>query len=231
MIKGKRFFSICITIVMVLSMCFSTYGQEVLGKEVTNSSKTVDFSDTLTVEEFTIQLLKAMGEEDAMEYAYKQGYIRPYLNAEAPYYSTVNSEGGIGNYKRRLLFFYNSDPIERNNKEILPEDMIENEVIKEIKQNKIVMQSEFITHKSLMYYSERTLLRGTLRFIFYPPTDTKYLKTKGLEIGKWYEVDVEADMQIYSQSGPEKYQDRWVSSGLVFPCVEFLSKYRPLKRY
>jgi len=44
----------------------------------------VDFSNTLTVEEFTTQLLEAIGEEATMEYAYEQGYVRP--SAEYPSY-------------------------------------------------------------------------------------------------------------------------------------------------
>lgn len=44
----------------------------------------VDFSNTLTVEEFTTQLLKAMGKEATMEYAQKMGYVRP--SAEYPSY-------------------------------------------------------------------------------------------------------------------------------------------------
>ena len=46
--------------------------------------KMVDFSNTLTVEEFTTQLLKAMGKEATMEYAQKMGYVRP--SAEYPSY-------------------------------------------------------------------------------------------------------------------------------------------------
>lgn len=44
----------------------------------------VDFSNTLSVEEFTTQLLKAMGKEATMEYAQKMGYVRP--SAEYPSY-------------------------------------------------------------------------------------------------------------------------------------------------
>lgn len=44
----------------------------------------VDFNNTLTVKEFTTQLLKAMGKEATMEYALKMGYVRP--SAEYPSY-------------------------------------------------------------------------------------------------------------------------------------------------
>lgn len=45
----------------------------------------VDFSNTLSVKEFTTQLLKAIGKEEAtMEYAYEKGYVRP--SAEYPSY-------------------------------------------------------------------------------------------------------------------------------------------------
>jgi hypothetical protein len=44
----------------------------------------VDFNNTLTVKEFTTQLLKAMGKEATMEYAQKMGYVRP--SAEYPSY-------------------------------------------------------------------------------------------------------------------------------------------------
>ena len=44
----------------------------------------LDFSNTLSVEEFTTQLLKAMGKEATMEYAQKMGYVRP--SAEYPSY-------------------------------------------------------------------------------------------------------------------------------------------------
>jgi hypothetical protein len=44
----------------------------------------VDFNDILSVEEFTTQLLKAMGEGTTMEFAQKMGYVRP--SAEYPSY-------------------------------------------------------------------------------------------------------------------------------------------------
>ena len=44
----------------------------------------VDFNNTLTVKEFTTQLLKALGKEATMEYAQKMGYVRP--SAEYPSY-------------------------------------------------------------------------------------------------------------------------------------------------
>jgi len=44
----------------------------------------IDLSNTLSVREFTIQLLKAMGKEATMEYAYEKGYVRS--SAEYPSY-------------------------------------------------------------------------------------------------------------------------------------------------
>lgn len=44
----------------------------------------VDFNNTLTVKEFTTQLLKALGKEATMDYALKMGYVRP--SAEYPSY-------------------------------------------------------------------------------------------------------------------------------------------------
>jgi len=44
----------------------------------------VDFNNTLTVKEFTTQLLKALGKEANMDYALKMGYVRP--SAEYPSY-------------------------------------------------------------------------------------------------------------------------------------------------
>jgi len=44
----------------------------------------VDFSDTLTVKEFTTRLLKALGKKADMDYALKMGYVRP--SAEYPSY-------------------------------------------------------------------------------------------------------------------------------------------------
>lgn len=44
----------------------------------------IDLSNTLSVREFTTQLLKAMGKEATMEYAYEKGYVRP--SAEYPSY-------------------------------------------------------------------------------------------------------------------------------------------------
>ncbi|WP_161950364.1 S-layer homology domain-containing protein [Clostridium thermosuccinogenes] len=45
----------------------------------------VDFNNTLTVKEFTTQLLKALGKEANMDYALKMGYVRP--SAEYPSYN------------------------------------------------------------------------------------------------------------------------------------------------
>lgn len=44
----------------------------------------VDFSKTLSVKEFTTQLLKALGREATMDYAFERGYVRP--SAEYPSY-------------------------------------------------------------------------------------------------------------------------------------------------
>lgn len=44
----------------------------------------VDFSNTLSVKEFTTQLLKVIGKEATMEYDFEKGYVRP--SAEYPSY-------------------------------------------------------------------------------------------------------------------------------------------------
>lgn len=154
------------------------------------------------------------------------------LDCIAPYYSTYNHERGLGNYQERLLFFYNPAHVYNHeekdeSKWILPDDRVR-ELIEEIKKHKVVMQSEFITDHSLIYYGGTTIGRGTMRFIFYPPTDPKYLKSKGLELGKWYEVDIEVYMTA-SVDGPAKYRDRWPNSVLGTPYYSQLGSIRAME--
>lgn len=53
-------------------------------RKIPELPKTVDFSNTLTVKEFTEMALKAVGKEPTMEYAQKMEYVRP--SAEYPSY-------------------------------------------------------------------------------------------------------------------------------------------------
>lgn len=53
-------------------------------RKIPELPKTVDFSNTLTVKEFTEMVLKAVGKEPTMEYAQKMEYVRP--SAEYPSY-------------------------------------------------------------------------------------------------------------------------------------------------
>lgn len=61
-----------------------------------------------------------------------------------------------------------------------------------------------------------------------PPTDPNYLKSLGLEVGKWYEKDVFIWMEA-SIDGPKEYRDRWEHSYLGTPVIKDLSKYRPIE--
>lgn len=156
-----------------------------------------------------------------------------YLDKTAPYYSTFNNEGGIGDYRTRYLFFYNPAHVfnheeKDKTKWILPDDVVDEE-IKNIKEYKIVSQAELITHKSLLYNEVGINNgRGTLRIIFYPPTDPNYLRSLGLEVGKWYEKDVFIWMEA-SIDGPSEYRDRWKHSYLGTPIIKDLSEYRVME--
>ena len=155
------------------------------------------------------------------------------LDAVAPYYSTFNDVGGIGDYRTRSLFFYNPAHVfnheeKDKTKWILPEDVVDKD-IKNIKKHKIVSQAELITHKSLLYNEVGINNgRGTLRIIFYPPTDPNYLKSLGLEVGKWYEKDVFIWMEA-SIDGPKEYRYRWEHSYLGTPVIKDLSEYRVME--
>lgn len=155
------------------------------------------------------------------------------LDAEAPYYSSLvvglDKKKETGDYRTRVLFYFDPEDIlngiedENGNRRpesqwIMPDDMIDAEIEK-IKKYKIVSQADFITHDSLMYYKLGSgHIRGTLRIIFYPPTDPDYLKSKGLEVGKWYEKDVEV---LFSNRGfmagdRDKYRFRWAYTLLFY---------------
>ncbi|HHY78383.1 MAG TPA: hypothetical protein GX498_07775 [Clostridiales bacterium] len=155
------------------------------------------------------------------------------LDAEAPYYAPLIANRDMkkekGDYRTRVLFYFNSEDIlngirdENGNRRpesqwIMPDDMIDAEIEK-IKRYKIVSQAEFVTHDSLMYYQFGSgHIRGTLRIIFYPPTDEEYLKNKGLEVGKWYEKDVEVlfSNRIFMEGDRVKYRDRWAFTLLFY---------------
>ena len=165
---------------------------------------------------------------------YNTKYTVDYRNLQgvAPYYSTFNDVGGIGDYRTRFLFFYNPAHVVNHeekdkSKWILPEDIVDKE-IENIKKNQIVSQSELITHGSLQYMTSSTYSRATLRIIFYPPTNSQYLKNLGLEVGKWYEKDILILMDA-TIDGPEEYRDRWESSYFGTPAEWDLSDFRPIK--
>lgn len=159
-----------------------------------------------------------------------------YLDEKVPYYGSLvvnqDMKKETGDYRTRVLFYYNPEDIlngieDENCNErpegqwIMPDNMIDAEIEK-IKKHKIVSQAEFMTDNSLMYYKLGSgHIRGTLRIIFYPPTDPEYLKSKGLEVGKWYEKDVEL---LFSNRGfmkgdREKYRDRWAYTLLFYENI------------
>ena len=110
----------------------------------------------------------------------------------------------------------------------MPDDMIKTE-ISNIKKYNIVSQAELVTDSSLMYYTGSfEPIRGTLRIIYYPPTDEAYLEEMGLEVGKWYEQDVEVWMAITSD-GPAEYRNRWETSFLVNPVMRQKGELRLMK--
>lgn len=159
------------------------------------------------------------------------------LNSKANYYSTENKKGGTGNYLKRVLFFYNPahvmNIVQPNNEDtpskdwLFPDDVMKQEIAN-IKKYKIVMQSEAITHKSLLFGDDGAQMLVTLRTIYYPGTSEDYLKSKGLEVGIWYEHDLRISMSI-TFGGPEKYRDRWVTSFLTNPFIKELSTIRKMK--
>ena len=162
------------------------------------------------------------------------------LDAEAPYYSPLVANKGmkkeVGDYKTRVLFYFNPEDIlngiedEKGNRRdesswLMPDDMI-NQEIEKYKKYKVVSQAEFITHNSLMYWEGGSgHIRGTLRIIYYPPTDPFYLKSKGLEVGKWYEKDIEVLFSnvVFMLGDREKYRDRWAYSLLFYIGLKDLS--------
>lgn len=159
------------------------------------------------------------------------------LNCKADYYSTYGNITGTGDFLERVLFFYNSASsrnfVQQNSEEtprkdrLYPDDIIKKEITT-IKNNKIVMQSEAVTHKSLLYDEEATNMLVTLRTIYYPETSEDYLKNMGLEAGVWYEQDICVRM-IITTDGPEEYRDRWETSCLVDPYIDELSPIRKMK--
>lgn len=159
------------------------------------------------------------------------------LNSKTDYYSTYNNKGGFGNYLTRVLFYYNPadvmNGVQANHEEtprknwLFPDDVMKQEIAN-IKKNKIVMQAEAITHKSLLFHEEAEQLLVTLRTIYYPETSAAYLKSKGLEAGVWYEQDMVVSM-IISTDGPEGKRYRWENSLLSSPYIKKLSPIRKMK--
>lgn len=158
------------------------------------------------------------------------------INSKSDYYSTFNNKGGMGNYLSRVLFFYNPasvmNLVQANHEDtprkdwMFPDDVMKQEVAN-IKNNKIVMQAEAVTHKSLLYHEEADQILVTLRTIYYPETNAAYLKSKGLEAGVWYEQDIVVSMVI-STDGPEAKRDRWENSLLGTPFIHELSPIRKM---
>jgi len=157
------------------------------------------------------------------------------LNAQAKYYCTYTGRTGMGDYLKRVLFYFNPAHSvngytdENGNKRKLEDVIIIDEVLKEeieeYKKYKVVSQADLIVDESLLYTNFNVLGRATLRIIYYPPTDPAFLKTYGLEVGKWYEKDILIEMSdiIYSN---EKFGDRWEYSCINFwHCWDF-SPYR-----
>lgn len=159
------------------------------------------------------------------------------LTSKTNYYSKFNDKGGTGDYLKRVLFFYNPahimNRVQTNNENtpkkdcLFPDDVMKKEIAN-IKKNKIVMQSEAITHKSLLFNEEADQMLVTLRTIYYPGTSESYLKSKGLETGIWYEQDILVSMVI-SIDGPEAKRDRWENSLLGTPYIDELSPIRKMK--
>ena len=160
------------------------------------------------------------------------------LDAESKYYSTYENKGGIGNYEKRVLFYYNpayaangylDENGNRRKKEdvILIDKALKNE-IETYKKYKIVAQADLITDESLIYVSMNALGRATLRIIYYPPTDPAFLKEQGLEVGKWYEKDILIDMSI-GVDGLEEFRDRWDFSALNYSRHYDFGPYRPME--
>lgn len=160
------------------------------------------------------------------------------LDAEAKYYTTYGGEWGIGNYEKRVLFYYNpGHPVngyldeKGNNRKIedmiLPDKMLKIEIEK-YKKYKVVSQAELITDNSLIYSGGAMRARATLRIIYYPPTDPAFLKEQGLEVGKWYEKDILIDMSI-GVGGLEEFRDRWEFSALNYSRHYDFGPYRPME--
>lgn len=126
-----------------------------------------------------------------------------------------------GDYRTRTLYYFNPAYVlaDYKNKEgkyndeskwLLPDRLVDQKM-KEYEKYKIVSQAEFVTDDTLVYlYHNQAIIRGTMRIIFYPPTDEAYLKKYDIECGKWYEADIEIKIGNLGLSGRvEKYFDRW----------------------
>jgi len=160
------------------------------------------------------------------------------LDAEAKYYTTYGGKGGVGNYEKRVLFYYNpaystNGYVDKNGNPRKIEDviLIDEALKREIemyKKYKVVSQAELITDESLIYCSMHERGRATLRIIYYPPTDPAFLKEQGLEVGKWYEKDILIDMTI-GVDGHEKFRDRWEFSALNYSRHYDFCPYRPME--
>jgi hypothetical protein len=160
------------------------------------------------------------------------------LDAEAKYYSAYTGQGGIGNYEKRVLYYYNpayaaNGYVDENGNTrklkdvILIDEALKNE-IEDYKKYRVVSQADLITDESLSYISMHQRGRATLRIIYYPPTDPAYLKKYGLEVGKWYEKDILIDMTIVT-GGPEEFRDRWEFSPLNYAKHYDFGPYRPME--
>lgn len=160
------------------------------------------------------------------------------LDAEAKYYTVYGDKGGVGNYEKRVLFYYNpaystNGYVDENENPRKIEDviLIDKALKQEIemyKKYKVVSQAELIADESLIYCSMHERGRATLRIIYYPPTDPAFLKEQGLEVGKWYEKDILIDMTI-CVDGYEKFRNRWDFSALNYSRHYDFGPYRPME--
>lgn len=108
------------------------------------------------------------------------------------------------------------------------EDIV-NPFVNERKQYHVSSTAQFITDKSLWYYSDyHTIVRGTLKIKFDNSTDQTYLKRLGVQPDVWYEKDFEVYWYRFIQRTPDdRASIGWDYTAETISQIKELSNFIP----
>ncbi|QXM05261.1 S-layer homology domain-containing protein [Crassaminicella indica] len=108
--------------------------------------------------------------------------------------------------------------------ELLTTDESLDILIKNNIKNQIIQKSRFFTSDDLVYLNEkgRKTVRGIIQFKYTSHNNPP----KGIEVGKWYEQDIEV---VWHQPLLNEGQGNWVHSEILFDTTKYIGQPREIK--